>query len=118
MNDPFFFGDNGEEIDPRVKLWKDKRIYAFIYCGINLFLFIFVVNLSSYEALLYKYLSFDFEENSNSKIFRKVSIKIGKKNYEFEIIQNKNIYLKDRRDYENFYFKEIMYDNNILITNQ
>jgi hypothetical protein len=112
MNDPFFFGDNGEEIDPRVKLWKDKRIYAFIYCGINLVLFIFTINLSFYQSLLYKYLSLDFGEINNSEITRKASIKIGKNNYDIEVKPNKDIYLKDRRENERFIFKEIIYDNN------
>ena len=62
-------------------------------------------------------MSFNFEKNNNSEISRKASIiyiYIGKNNYEFEIIQNKNIYLKDRRENEKFYFKKIIYDNNIL----
>ena len=115
IDDSFFNSQDGENIEIRAnELWNEKKIYAFIYCGINLFLLIFVANLSSYEALLYKYLTFDFGDNSNSKIIRKASIKIGKNNYDFEIIQNKNIYLRDRRKYENYYFKEIIYDNNIL----
>ena len=113
INDPFFFGQNEDIIDPITILWKNKRIYAFIYCGINLIIFIFVINLSFYKPLLYKYLSFNFEENNNSEIFRKASINIGKNNYDIEIKINKNIYLIDKRENEKFYFKEIKYDNNI-----
>ena len=110
-----FNSQDGENIETRTNdLWNRKRIYALIYYGIIFFLFIFVAILSSYNALLYKYLSFNFEENNNSEISRKASIIIGKNNYEFEIIQNKNIYLKDRRENEKFYFKKIIYDNNIL----
>ena len=112
--DPFFFPQNEDITNSVTTFWKDKRIYAFIYCGINLILFIFVTILSNYYMLLFKYLSFDFEKDSNSAIFRKASIKIGKNNYVFDIFQNKNIYLKDRRENEKFYFKEIMYDNNII----
>ena len=113
INDPFFFHQNEDNIDPITILWKNKRIYAFIYCGINLILFIFVVNLSFYKDLLFKYLSFDFEENNNSDKNRKASIKIGKNSYDFEIIKDKNIYLKDRREKDKFYFKEIKYQDNI-----
>jgi len=112
INDPFFFRQNESNFDPITILWKNKRIYSFIYCGINLLLMIFVINLSFYKALLYKYLSFDFEENNSNKI-RKVSIKIGKNNIDFEIIKDKNVYLKERREKDKFYFKEIKYEDNI-----
>ena len=112
INDPFFFRQNEDDIDPITILWKNKRIYAFIFCGINFILFIFVINLSFYKALLYKYLSFNFEENNNSEI-RNASIKIGKNNYDIEIKTDKNIYLKERREKEKFYFKEINYKNKI-----
>ena len=112
INDPFFFRQNEDNFDPITILWKNKRIYAFIYCGINLFLMIFVINLSLYKVLLYKYLSFDFEENDSNKI-RKASIQIGKNNIDFEIIKDKNIYLKDRREKDKFHFKEIKYEDNI-----
>jgi len=113
INDPFFLLQNEDNFDSTTILWKNKRIYAFISCGINLILFIFVINLSFYKVLLYKYLSFDFEKDNNSEIIRKASIKIGKNIYDFEIKPNKNIYLKDRRENEKFYFKEIIYRNNI-----
>ena len=76
FKDPFFSNEN--VIDPIIKLWKDKRIYAFIYCGINLFLFFFNIALGTNDVLLNKYLSLDFGENDNSEITRKASIKIGK----------------------------------------
>ena len=110
FKDPFFSNEN--VFDAIIKLWKDKRIYAFIYCGINLFLFFFNIALGTNDVLLNKYLSLDFGENDNSEITRKASIKIGKNNYDIEIKQNKNIYLKDRRENEKYYFKEIIYDNN------
>ena len=112
FSDPFFSKENEDDMDPAVKLWKDKRIYAFIYCGINLLLLIFNINLGFNDSLLNKYLSVNFGENDNSEISRKASIKIGKNNYDIEIKQNKNIYLKDRRENEKYYFKEIIYDNN------
>ena len=109
---PFFKGENEDNNDPIIKLWKEKRIYAFIYCGINLFLFFFVVVLGTNDILLNNYLSVDLGENNNSEITRKASIKIGKKNYDIEIKQNKNIYLKERHENEKIYFKEIIYNNN------
>jgi len=114
FRDPFFFPQNEDITNSITVFWKYKRIYAFIYCGINLILFIFIAILRSYYSLLFKYLSFDFAKDSNSSIIRKASIKIGKNNYDFDIIQNKNIYLKDRREHEKFYFKEILYDNNTI----
>jgi len=106
---------DGENIEKRtIDLMRENLIYEYIYCGINVIHFIFVIILSSYKSLIDKYLSFDFEENRSSKLLRKASIKIGKNNYDFEIVQNKNIYLKDRRENEKFYFKEIIYDNNTL----
>ena len=75
---PFFKGENEDNNDPIIKLWKEKRIYAFIYCGINLFLFFFVVVLGTNDILLNNYLSVDLGENNNSEITRKASIKIGK----------------------------------------
>ena len=114
FNDPFFFPQNEDNTNSVIVFWKYKRIYAFIYCGINLILLIFIRILFNYYSLLFKYLSVDFAKDSNSSIIRKASIKIGKNNYDFEIIQNKNIYLKDRRENEKFYFKEILYDNNTI----
>jgi len=112
IDDSLLNPKNGENIGT-IKINFRHYDYTFIYCLINLSLFIFVLILSSYETLLYKYLSFDFEKNNNSNIIRKASIKIGKNNFDFEIIQNKNIYLKDRRENEKLCFKEIMIENNI-----
>ena len=101
-----------ETEDQIINLWNDKKLYAYICCGINLLLFIFVFNLGSIRDLIHKYLSLNFGENNNSEITRKASIKIGKNSYDFEIKQNKNIYLKDQCQNEKYYFKEIIYDNN------
>ena len=74
-----FNSQDEENIETRTNdLWSEKKIYAFIYCGINLFLFFFVVVLGTNDILLNNYLSVDLGENNNSEITRKASIKIGK----------------------------------------
>ena len=114
IDDSFYNSQDEENKKSIILLWEYKKIFSYIYCGINFILFIFDLVLCFNDTILYKYLSFDFEKDHNFHIIRKVSIKIGKNNYDFEIIQNKNIYLKERRENEKIYFKEIMYNNNTL----
>ena len=63
----------------------------------GLFIFSNIVSLAS-PTINIDYKSFNSQdgENNNSEITRKASIKIGKKNYDIEIKQNKNIYLFER----------------------
>ena len=42
-----------ETDDEPTGLWKEKRIYAAVFCGINLFIFIFVFIMSSLEKIIY-----------------------------------------------------------------
>ena len=124
IRDPFFGG--GEIYFPEEKEWKDKRIYGFIFCGICLALFIMVLILCHYKKLIYNYLSFNFDEkneininnnnnnitqNNEIEILRKASIKVGKFSCDFEIKQNKDLYLMERRSKLKYHFKEIVYQN-------
>ena len=86
------------------KLWKDKRINAFIFCVFSFVLFILVLILSFYKQLIHNYLTFNFDErnvNNNqynlSNIYRNASIKIGNNNYNFTLEQNKDLYLTENR---------------------
>ena len=123
VDDPFI--NKGAKIYfPEDKKWKDERIYALIFCGICLVLFIMVLILCSYKRLLYNYLSFNFDEkneaiidaniaenNNNTEILRKASIKVGKISCDFQIKQNKELYLEEKRSKLKFSFKEVIYQN-------
>ena len=117
--DPFL--DNSVKIyNSEDKLWKDKRLYALIFCGISFVLFILVWILSCYKKLIYNYLSFNFDERNMdnnqenlSEIVRCAEINVGKNKYNFEIKQNKELYLKENRNNKKHYFKEIIFENNI-----
>ena len=118
-NDPFL--DNSVIIIfPEEKLWKDKRLSALIFCGICFILFILVCILCCYKKLIYDYLSFyfyeknkDCETGSISELNRNASIKVGKDNYNFQIKQNKDLYLQENRGKKKHAFKEIIFQNNI-----
>ena len=111
--DPFL--DNKVEIyTPEDKVWKDKRINAFIFCGISFLLFIHVWILSFYKKLIHDYLTFNFDErnidnNNLSEIYRKASIKVGKNNYNFDIEQNKDLYLIENRKNIKYNFKKTIF---------
>ena len=118
INDPFL-DSSVIIIFPEEKLWKDKRLYALIFCGISFLLFILVWILSYYKQLIYNYLSFDFHEKIEgqnpvaiSEIKRSASIKVGKTKYYFDIKQNKDIYLKENRAGKIHFFKEIVFKDN------
>ena len=108
--------------DSYTQLWKEKRIYAFVFCGIVIILFIFVCILSSYEKLIYNYFSFKFEENKNNEIMRKSSINDGNQNYEFEIKNNSSILLMHKQEKEKDdlkdEFKNILIFNEIVYNNE
>ena len=110
--EPFFYSERADLL-PAEKLWKDKRVNGFIFCGINLLLFFMVMALSFYKKLLYDYLTFKVDENPNPNkdIYRKASIKIGNNKYDFEIKQNKDIYLMDNKDRQKYIFKEVRSNN-------
>ena len=122
LRDPFL--DSKQEIYfPEDKEWKDERLYALIFCGICLVLFIMVIILSNYKKLIYNYLSFNFEEkneaiidvniteNNKTEILRKASIKVGKITCDFEIKQNKELYIEEKRSKKKFAFKEVIFQN-------
>ena len=83
VSDPFFV--SREIYFPEEQNWKDEKLYAFIFCGICLILFIMVLILSFYKKLIGNYLSFNFnneigennKENNKPEILRKSSIQIG-----------------------------------------
>ena len=123
VNDPFL-DKSVIIIFPEEKLWKDKRLSALIFCGISFILFLLVCILSCYKKLIYDYLSFYFYEKNNdydleniSEINRSASIKVGKNNYYFEIKQNKDLYLKEKKCNKKHAFKEIIFQNNIYYIN-
>ena len=104
-------------IYPEEQLWKDKRLYGLIFCGISFVLLILILILCCNKKLIYDYLSFNYyEKNNNSepetKINRNASIKVGNNNYDFKIKQNKELYLKENRNIKNHVFKEIIFENN------
>ena len=118
--DPFF--DKNQTIySDEEKKWKDDRIYAFIFCGICLILFIMVMILGLYKKLIHNYLLFNFDdknvennnENNNIIVKRNASIKIGKNSYDFGIRQNKDLYLRENRTNKKFYFKEVFFGDEI-----
>ena len=99
---------------PLDKLWKKKRINAFIFCGISYVLCFMLLIISFYKRIIYNYLSFYFGgKNNNNEIIRNASIKIGNNCYKFKIKQNKEIYLNENRTNKKHYFKEIILDNNV-----
>ena len=104
-------------IYPEEQLWKDKRLYGLIFCGISFVLLILILILCCNKKLIYDYLSFNYyEKNNNSepetKINRNASIKLRKNNYNFKIKQNKELYLKENRRKKKHVFKEIIFKNN------
>ena len=80
MTADFFLKGDKDILFPYEKLWKEKRIYAIIFCGISFILFIMVTILSFYKKLIYDYLSFNFYEKNEAdkkQIIRNASIRIG-----------------------------------------
>ena len=97
FDDPFF-SKNAKILFPEQELWRDERIKAIIFCGISLILFIMVIFLSNLKKIIHNYLSFKLNgKNINRNVLRKASIKFGDNRYEFKLVQNKNIYLRDNR---------------------
>ena len=112
--DPFF-NTNEEILFPWEQLWKDKRINAFIFCGISFILFILVAVLSFYKKLIYNYLSFNFDDKNevnNITILRKARINVKGLYYVFEIVHNKDLYLTENVFNVRHKFKEVYYKNN------
>ena len=110
--DPFFKPDL-EIIFPEQKLWKEKRIYAIIFCGITLALSIMVIFLARLNVIINNYLSFKFDgKNSNSEVIRKASIKVGNNRYNFGLKQNRILYLNENRKNMSYYFMEILFEDN------
>ena len=114
ITDPYF--DNTVVIYTlEDKLWKDKRINAFIFCAFSFVLFILVLILSFYKQLIHNYLTFNFDEknvNNNqynlSNIYRNASIKIGNNNYNFKLEHNKDLYLTENIRNIKYNFKKII----------
>ena len=114
VGDPFF--ESREIYFPEEQTWKDEKLYAFIFCGICLILFIMVLILSFYKKLIFNYLCFNFnneiEENNMEKnkpeILRNASIQIANVTYNFQIKQNKDLYLNENRTNKKYSFKEVL----------
>jgi len=95
------------------KMWEDEKINAIIFSGITFVLFFMIIFISNLKKIIHNYLSFKFDEkNINKDILRKTSIKIGDNIFEFKLLQNKNIYLRDNRKNIKYNFKEILFENN------
>ena len=117
VGDPFF--ESREIYFPEEQTWKDEKLYAFIFCGICLILFIMVLILSFYKKLIFNYLCFNFnneiEENNMEKnkpeILRNASIQIANVTYNFQIKQNKDLYLNEDRTSKKYSFKEVLLQN-------
>ena len=118
--DPFF--DNSVIIlFEEEKLWKDKRLNALIFCGICFVLFIMVMILGFYKKLIYNYLAFNFDERKEEEIIaenipairRSAWIRVVNKSYNFEINQNKYIYVKENRTEKIHTFKEVIFQNEV-----
>ena len=111
--DEYFFKKKETEDEP-TGLWREKRIYAAVFCGINLLIFIFVSVMSSITKFIYSLLSFrnqiEPEINNLKGIKRKTSIKVGK-NYDITIFQNENLFLNEIETNKIYEFKKIMYNN-------
>ena len=119
IRDPFFDSDV-IILFQEEKLWKDKRANALIFCGICLILFIMVMILGFYKKLIYNYLAFNFDERKEEiiaenipAIKRKAAIKVGNISYDFEINQNKYIYMKENRTEKIHTFKEVIFQNEV-----
>ena len=119
VSDPFFV--SREIYFPEEQNWKDEKLYAFIFCGICLILFIMVLILSFYKKLIGNYLSFNFnneigennKENNKPEILRKASIQIGNITCDFQIKQNKDLYLNENRTNKKYSFKEVLFQNEV-----
>ena len=117
FDDPFF-SKNAKILFPEQELWRDERIKAIIFCGISLILFIMVIFLSNLKKIIHNYLSFKlYGKNINRNVLRKASIKFGDNRYEFKLVQNKNIYLRDNRKSTKINFREIIFENNTYYLN-
>ena len=100
------------------KLWKDKKVLAFISPIICFLFFILNFVLMSISNTAFKYLLLKFNDNNNDiEKSRRTSITIGRKKYEFEIKPNKNFYLFDPLNINNtnkyINFKEVVFNNTI-----
>jgi hypothetical protein len=75
-----------------------------------------VLILSFYKKLIGNYLSFNFnneigennKENNKPEILRKASIQIGNITCDFQIKQNKDLYLNENRTNKKYSFKEVL----------
>ena len=109
----YFFKKKETEDEP-TGLWREKRLYAAIFCGINLLIFIFFLVMSSISGYIYSLLSFknqiEPEINNLKGIKRKASIKVDK-NYDIIIFQNENLILHETETNKIYEFKKIMYNN-------
>ena len=114
VKDPFF---SKKEVIllPWEQLWKDKRINAFIFCGISFILFIMITILCFYKKLIYNYLSFYFDEKNEANdftILRNASINLRERSYNFLIKQNSELYLTENISKKKHKFKEVFDDEN------
>ena len=113
-----------ETEDEPTGLWKENRIYAAVFCGINLIIFIFVCVMSSLDKIIYSFLSLNYQndsQNNNLKgIKRKTSIKICK-TYDIEICLKEDLFLIENETDKVYEFKKILYNNEefyLKITNK
>ena len=79
-----------------------------------------VMILGFYKKLIYNYLAFNFDERKEEiiaenipEIKRNASIKVGNGTYDFEIKQNKNIYIKENRTEKMHTFKEVIFQDQV-----
>ena len=111
--DQYFFKKKETE-DVATGLWKEKRLYAAVFCGINLLIFIFVCVLNSIRKIIYSFLSFSnqivTDINNLKEVKRKTSIKVDK-NYDIIIFQNENLILSEIETNKIYEFKKIIYNN-------
>ena len=113
----YFFKRSINE-DEATGLWKEKRLYALIYCAINLLLVIFGFIISILYKIIYSYLSLKFinENNNNNnltEIKKKERIKVGNKNYDIEIYPFQNLFLSDNETNKIYEFRKILYNKEL-----
>jgi hypothetical protein len=117
-NSETYFFKRSINDDEATGLWKEKRLYALIYCAINLLLVIFGFIISILYKIIYSYLSLKFinENNNNNnltEIKKKERIKVGNKNYDIEIYPFQNLFLSDKETNKIYEFRKILYNKEL-----
>ena len=114
--EPFIYSDDSYFF--KQGLWKEKRLYAKIYCVINLLLVIFGFVVSGLHKIIISYLSLEFiKENNNiyniNEIKKRETINIGNRNYEIEIYPFQNLFLNDKETNKKYEFRKILYNKEL-----